>query len=242
MTSGCLCQQFSDEYPAPVFGSFEVALASEGKAAKVMYECEGRVISFRNTNSQGEQLKTMNGSLFVEIVVYGLDTDVSHDPRAHFLCYHKHLFECLALTIGEQVHFYYNKTITQATEAVGKPGTKGFKPAKPLVVWQNIEDVTRIGLTMFKDGKPAAQEQAQPEAVKAEEESQVEPVKAEDESQEAAPNPDQLATLCKRYKLDPDAVYNGALRYEIGSEREIFDRETGEIITGHRRKRSEERG
>ena len=215
MEEGCKCPGFGDEFPAPVLTNIEVLHPTQKEPDRKvpMTTCEGRVIQFRNQNSKGELLTTARGAPYVSIRIHGLSEDKIKNPQWEFQCYDKKLHNALSLSLGENVLFTFSTIIDDGKK---KAESKG-------VVWQTIEDVHRVGQMRFVEGKLVTDEQAQPAPMKAEDENQDIDAAAAQTLQR------EYVALCEALKLDPKSMFQDKLRYEMSSQGEIFDRETGEV-------------
>lgn len=220
MEDGCHCQGFNDRYPDPIVTGPHVTPGEDGKKDITRFQCTGRVIEFRDKDEKGLPLKTRSGSKFVVINIHGLPIDRFKDPHQLFQCYHASLHDCLAISKGEQITFDYSKHVDAGDK---KAANKGL-------VWQSIELVSKIGLVNYTGGKPVHDEQAQTAPAAAENENQAAEADAMAD-QVLQQQQVEYVKLCKAHGLDPKEMHEGALRYELSGDGEVFDRATGEIFS-----------
>jgi phage recombination protein Bet len=160
--------------------------------------CTGHVVEMKHCHPNGEPLMTNKKTVYMMIKIHGLEEkDMKQDPNAFFYCYHRNtLFDCLQSSLGQNISFVYKKSVSDTAG-------KNYR-----TVWQNIEDVRRIGDVDYKAGQP---------------------IMVDLDAAATKQMETELEFLCSQHGLDAKAFYQGEPRYFIGDNAEVIDRETGDV-------------
>jgi hypothetical protein len=129
----CECPGFSNVPPPPRFDTAWANVAKEGAEPKwaELPRVTGKVVGFKNTDSNGAVLTSQQGKEFVIVTLHGLP-EKDATPNGSFFDFHKSLFMALEMSLGEKIVMLYT------------PQKSGY---------QMVHDVWQIGANVFNQKK-----------------------------------------------------------------------------------------